>query len=155
MISQMLYEAFWLLYAFRDTDEGTWNWTQIKGQKRGYDEMTIMGVLFFPYSIYFGNRALDGGREEIHCFLWAGRHCRHSKVGCSYEELANILSFVVIIILWVFFLFLKNSRRRRILKATVRRDRSDYSSVVGSCSVWLMLFSTLTSLSGGSKDISK
>lgn len=151
----MFYEAFWLLYAFLDMDEGTWSWTQIKGQKRGYDDMTIMEVLFSPYGIYFDNRALDGSREEIHCFLWAGRHCRRSKVGRPYEEFASILSFVVVIILWVFFLFLKNSRRKGILKTTVRRDRSDYSSVVASCSIWLTLFWTSASLSGGSKDISK
>lgn len=136
MMSQMLYEALWLVYAFLDMDEGTWSWTQSKGQKRGYDEMTIMGVLFSPHTIYFGNRALDGDREEIHGCLWAGRPHRHSKAGHPYQELANILTFVVIIMIWVFFYFW-NSRRKRILKTTLRRYRNDYSSVAGSCNCML------------------
>lgn len=105
----MFYEAFWLVYAFLDMDEGTWSWTQSKGQKRGYNEMTIMGVLFSPHTIYFDNRALDGGREEMHGCLQAGGPRRRSKVGCPYEELANILSFVVIIIVWGFFCFWKTA----------------------------------------------
>lgn len=132
MMSQRFYEAFWLQYAFLDVDEGTWSRTQSKGQKRGCDELTIMGGLFSPlvFILVIEFLAVAEKRFMAACehegitgvARWAPiwRVGQYSFICCDNDGLR-------------FFLFSKNSRRKRILIIPLRRYCSDYFLVDGSC----------------------
>lgn len=90
------------MYAFLDMDEGTWSWSQTKGQKRGYIETTIMGVLFSPLELLLIMELLMMAEERF------GDPCGQEGLAgtagsdACMEQLADIPAIGRIITLWGF-----------------------------------------------------